>query len=202
MPYIDENHLVNLHKVIESKEISEEKLLNELRRQREEKDRIHRSRNVFRWTSVSLIAVLFVGVLLYFVKPSVYVNDSLLQSQNKMLIDKNDLQSYKDQISQLEGHIENSNHQLDEIDYRNIDKEVIYAVQIAALENKDLSLYSEELRNISQYRDQPYNKYSLGNFTSLDDAKTFRKELVDLGFNDAFVASYKDGKRIKIEEAF
>ncbi|WP_335965329.1 SPOR domain-containing protein [Galbibacter sp. PAP.153] len=201
MPYIDEHHLVDLHKTIESKEVNEERLLNELRKQREEKEEILRKKDIFKWTSISLVMILVVGVALYFVKPSVYVNDTYLQSKNKKLINTNEIDNYQQQISMLETKVEsNIPQEISTIDYRDLNSEVIYAVQIAALENRDLSLYSEELRNINQYKDKPYNKYSLGNFTSLDDAKIFRKELIALGFQDAFVASYKNGKRIKIED--
>ncbi|MDG3582193.1 SPOR domain-containing protein [Galbibacter pacificus] len=201
MPYIDEHHLVDLHKTIESKEVTEERLLNELRKQREEKEEILRKKDIFKWTSISLVMILVVGVTLYFVRPSVYVNDTYLQSKNKKLINTNEIDNYQQQISMLETKVEsNIPQEISTIDYRDLNSEVIYAVQIAALENRDLSLYSEELRNINQYKDKPYNKYSLGNFTSLDDAKIFRKELIALGFQDAFVASYKNGKRIKIED--
>ncbi|QLE02521.1 SPOR domain-containing protein [Galbibacter sp. BG1] len=202
MPYIDENHLVNLHKTIESKEVTEERLLNELRKQRAEKAAIYRTKNIFKWCALSLLAVFLLGIVLYFAKPSVFINDKYLQTKNKVIIEKSDLKEYQKEISQLQSQIKNPNTELNTVDHRNLDSEVIYAVQVAALENKDLSLYSEELRNINQYKDKAYNKYSLGNFISLEDAKTFRKELIALGFEDAFVASYKNGKRLKIEEAF
>jgi hypothetical protein len=48
----------------------------------------------------------------------------------------------------------------------------------------------------------PFYSYSLGNFATLDEAQKFRKQLVDMGFDDAFVASYKEGKRIKIEDPY
>ncbi|PHO01812.1 sporulation protein, partial [Rhodobacteraceae bacterium 4F10] len=41
-------------------------------------------------------------------------------------------------------------------------------------------------------------KYSLGLYTTLDEAKGLQKELIKIGFNDAFVASYINGKRQKI----
>ena len=190
MPYIDENHLVNLHKTIESKEITEARLLEELRKNRAEKERLYRTKNMFKWSSISLGLLLLFGVVLYIAKPSLYVSDEFLQSENKLLINESELSEYQQQTSAL-----------DTLDYRDLNSEVIYAVQVAALENKDLSLYSKELRNISQYKDKDFNKYSLGNFTSLEDAKIFRKELIALGFQDAFVASYQNGKRLKIEEA-
>ncbi|WP_417443830.1 SPOR domain-containing protein [Joostella sp.] len=203
MPYIDENHLVGLHKTIESKEISEARLLRELQKYRTEKEQISKRKNIFKWTSLSLVLVLMIGVALYFVKPSVFVNDDYLQSENKLLIDKSELLNYEDQVSLLRTEIESlSSEEMEDIDLVDLNSKVIYAVQIAALENRDLSLYSEDLENINQYKEKAFNKYSLGNFTSLDDAKSFRKELVALGFQDAFVASYKGGKRLKIEEAF
>ncbi|MEJ4088001.1 SPOR domain-containing protein [Galbibacter orientalis] len=203
MPYIDENHLVNLHKTIESKEITEARLLEELRKNRAEKERLYRTKNMFKWSSISLGLLLLFGVVLYIAKPSLYVSDEFLQSENKLLINESELSEYQQQISSLETTLNNlpSPSALDTLDYRDLNSEVIYAVQVAALENKDLSLYSKELRNISQYKDKDFNKYSLGNFTSLEDAKIFRKELIALGFQDAFVASYQNGKRLKIEEA-
>lgn len=201
MPYIDENHLVNLHKTIESKEITEARLLEELRKNRAEKERLYRTKNMFKWSSISLGLLLLFGVVLYIAKPSLYVSDEFLHSENKLLINESELSEYQQQISFLETTLNNLPSALDTIDYRDLNSEVIYAVQVAALENKDLSLYSKELRNISQYKDKDFNKYSLGNFTSLEDAKIFRKELVALGFQDAFVASYQNGKRLKIEEA-
>lgn len=47
----------------------------------------------------------------------------------------------------------------------------------------------------------PFYAYSVGNFETLEEAQKFRQELVAMGFNDAFVASYRDGKRIAIEDA-
>ena len=35
-----------------------------------------------------------------------------------------------------------------------------------------------------------------------DEAQLFRKQLVNMGFKDAFVASYQDGKRVKIEDPY
>jgi hypothetical protein len=36
----------------------------------------------------------------------------------------------------------------------------------------------------------------------LEEARSFRYQLVKMGFEDAFVASYQDGKRIKIEDPY
>ncbi|GGX05475.1 SPOR domain-containing protein [Aquimarina muelleri] len=80
--------------------------------------------------------------------------------------------------------------------------EKVYAVQIGAFESKDLSLYSKNFVNFKEIKSEGYNKYALGNFETLEEAKIFRREIVRLGFKNAFIASYQNGQRIKIEEAW
>ena len=80
--------------------------------------------------------------------------------------------------------------------------QLIYAVQIGAFEDKDLSMYSENFVNFKEIKSGNFNKYALGNFETLNEAKRFRRELVSLGFRNAFIASYQNGARIKIEEAW
>lgn len=80
--------------------------------------------------------------------------------------------------------------------------EKVYAVQIGAFESKDLSLYSKNFVNFKEIKSEGYNKYALGNFETLEEAKVFRREIVRLGFKNAFIASYRNGERIKIEEAW
>ena len=60
---------------------------------------------------------------------------------------------------------------------------------------------SEALTNTLFVKTNPYYAYSLGTFETLEEAQKFRKQLVNIGFDDAFVASYQDGQRVKIEAA-
>ncbi len=78
----------------------------------------------------------------------------------------------------------------------------VFAVQVGAFEEKDLSLYSESFVNFKEIRDEQYNKYALGNFESLEEARQFRQELVSLGLTDAFIGVYVNGERIRIEKTF
>src|SRR5690606_13689986 len=192
MTYIDENHLVSLHKTIEVKEIQEQRLLNELKKQRVEKDKLYRSRNFLRLVSVCLFVVLVLGIALYFIKPSVYINERFLESKNKMLIEKSEWNSFENDIVNLNQKLHNLSLKSKNSAEALIDTMLVYAVQVAAFEDKGISLYSSELKNINQYKDKPFNKYALGNFTNLEDANLFRKEMVALGFKDVFVASYKN----------
>src|SRR5690606_19406060 len=169
MPYIDENHLVSLHKTIETKEIQEQRLLNELKKQRVEKDKLYRSRNFLRFVSLCLFLVLVLGVALYFIKPSIYINERHLESQNKMLIEKSKLDSFENEIILLNQKLRKQPHNPASSVVALRDTSLIYAVQVAAFEDKEIPLYSSELQNINQYKDKPFNKYALGNFTNLKD---------------------------------
>lgn len=202
MPYIDENHLVDLHRTIETKELQEQRLLSELKKQRIEKDILSRSRNFLRFISVCLFVLLLLGIIFYFVKPSVFINERFLESQNKILINKSEWNRFENEISHLNQQLLEEPIAASGNATTLKDTSLIYAVQVAAFEDRGISLYSNDLKNINQYKDKPFNKYALGNFTNLEDANSFRREMVALGFKDVFVASYKDGKRIKIEEAY
>ncbi len=202
MPYIDENHLVDLHRTIETKELQEQRLLSELKKQRIEKDVLSRSRNLLRFISACLFVLLLLGMILYFVKPSIFVNERFLESQNKILINKSEWNRFENEISHLNQQLLEQPIPASGSATILKDTSLIYAVQVAAFEDRGISLYSNDLKNINQYKDKPFNKYALGNFTNLEDANSFRREMVALGFKDVFVASYKDGKRIKIEEAY
>lgn len=79
---------------------------------------------------------------------------------------------------------------------------IIYTVQIGAYKHKNLSLYSDNLINFREIKEGEFNKYSIGTFSTLNEAKKFRREMVKLGFKNAFIASYKNNKRIRIEEAW
>ena len=76
----------------------------------------------------------------------------------------------------------------------------VFAVQVGAFENKNLSLYSKNFVNFKEIKNKEFNAYALGNFESLEEARKFRKEIVELGLKDAFIGSYLNGKRLKIEE--
>ena len=80
----------------------------------------------------------------------------------------------------------------------NINGEKIYSVQIGAFSDSQYTLLSETLAGISSNGDM--FKYSIGLFKTLQEAQDFRKELVKIGFKDAFVASYIDGIRKEIEQ--
>ena len=65
-----------------------------------------------------------------------------------------------------------------------------------------LKVLDRDVTHQGAVKTNPFYSYSLGNFETLKEAQNFRKQLVDIGFDDAFVASYKEGKRIQIEDPY
>ncbi|MGB2305469.1 MAG: SPOR domain-containing protein [Flavobacteriaceae bacterium] len=72
----------------------------------------------------------------------------------------------------------------------------IYTVQIGASQNDPFLLFSKNLMNFNKTKSKDYNLYSLGNFKTKEEAEAFRKEIVKLGIDDAWVVAYENGKRI------
>ncbi len=77
---------------------------------------------------------------------------------------------------------------------------VVYSVQIGSFSKNKYPMLSKRMIPGIYAESNGYFKYSIGLFASLNEAKALQKELRTLGFNDAFVASYRDGKRLKIHE--
>lgn len=81
--------------------------------------------------------------------------------------------------------------------------EAIFKVQIAA-SGKTLELVPSNfngLKNISKDASSAVIKYFYGETTSYDEAKKLLAEAKAKGYSSAFIVPFKDGKRIKIEEA-
>ncbi|AXT62834.1 SPOR domain-containing protein [Aquimarina sp. AD10] len=150
---------------------------------------------------LGIIALLGVAGTIYFMQFG--AKDMISQKDHKEKIS-----ALETKVTELQGTIQNlsMNQELASEDNGesagSIEGEVIYAVQIGAFESKDLSLYSENFVNFREIKSEGFNKYALGNFETLNEAKKFRREIVQLGFRNAFIASYQNGERIKIEEAW
>lgn len=78
---------------------------------------------------------------------------------------------------------------------------VIFKVQVGTFRNKDLSKYFENNANFSGEIDEDgAKKYTLGLFKDYWEADNFKKYMREMGVNDAWIVSYKDGKRVPIKE--
>ena len=60
-------------------------------------------------------------------------------------------------------------------------------------------LFSENFVNFRAHPLKEFNAYSLGNFSTEEEAEAFRQELIALGLPDVWVTAYQNGKRILID---
>jgi len=155
---------------------------------------------------LAVIALLGVAGTVYFMNfatSDTMIEKSELNKQTSLL--KNKISELEDTIKNLSMNQE-INVSTDAIEgdqeKESLHDKLIYSVQIAAFEKKNLSLYSDKFVNFKEIKSGGFNKYAIGNFASLSEAKNFRRELVGLGLRNAFIASYQHGKRLKIEEAW
>lgn len=74
----------------------------------------------------------------------------------------------------------------------------IYSVQIGVFSDKKFPLISTQTIPSTVSQADGYFKYSVGLFSTIEEAQDLKKELIKVGFKDAFVASYINGDRQKI----
>lgn len=79
-------------------------------------------------------------------------------------------------------------------------KGVVFKVQIGAFRNKDLTKYLNKSKNFGGEEENGVRKYTIGVFRDYWEADTFKKYMREMGVKDAFIVSYKDGKRVPIKQ--
>ncbi len=78
-------------------------------------------------------------------------------------------------------------------------KGVIYCVQIGAYTGIDLEEYKENLVSLQQDSYEGINQLTLGRFTNHDKANEFLAIIHQIGFHDAFIMSFKNGRRVPLK---
>ena len=200
MPYLSEEELLELQTQIEDaqeqKRVTDFAHTKALRDEKEKADKFKIATII-----LGVVALLGVAGTIYFMNFS---------TPSDMISKK----EYKSRVAVLEKKIEEQTQNINELNTAletkannptssgSLNDQVVYAVQIGAFEDKDLSLYSDKFVNFREIKSGGFNKYALGNFETLEEAKRFRREMVKLGFRNAFIASYQNDQRIKIEEAW
>jgi hypothetical protein len=199
MPFIEESDLLELHKDIDKAQIINERLLDQIKYKNKELKRNKLQRNV-----LALVTGLFlIGTLAVTSFTAGLSRSSGGYENANLLVSIDSLDAIKTRI----GNLKQQNEELSLVREfylakQFLEKEKIYSVQIKSFVDNNITLASEALSNTMFVKTNPFYSYSLGNFATLQEARRFRKQLVDMGFEDAFVASYKEGKRIKIEDPY
>ncbi len=200
MPFIEESDLLELHKDIDKAQIINERLLDQIKFKNKELKKSKMQRNVLAGVTALFLIGVF-GITSYMTGWSSRAGS--VENQNNLLVSIDSLDAVKARIDNLK----EQNEELSLVkEYylakRFLEKETIYSVQVQSFVENNVTLASEALTNTLFVKTNPFYSYSLGNFQTLEEAQKFRKELVNIGFEDAFVASYKEGKRLKIEDPF
>lgn len=132
-----------------------------------------------------------------------------LSSVDDRIADKDDqIAQYESQISDLRNQVASAKKAASVAQTQPADvggridesKGVVFKVQIGAFAKKDLSKYAQSSETFSGETDGNVQKYSLGVFRDYWEADTFKKYLREMGVKDAWIVSFKDGKRVPIKE--
>ena len=199
MPFIEESDLLELHKDIDKAQIINERLLDQIKIKNKELKKSKIQRN-FLAAITGLFLIGTFGITTYTAGLSTSNN---LENRNNLLVSIDSLEAHKARIDNLRQQNEELSLVKEFYLAKSfLEKEKIYSVQIKSFVDNNVTLASEALTNTLFVKTNPFYSYSLGNFETLQEAQKFRKQLVDLGFNDAFVASYKEGKRLQIEDPY
>jgi len=201
MPFIEESDLLELHKDIDKAQIINERLLDQIKIKNKELKTSKIQRNVLG----GITALFLAGTLAV-----TGLTAGLSMNQGSFESSQSNLLVSIDSLDAIKSRIDNLKQQNEELSLVNdfylakkfLEKETIYSVQVKSFVDNNVALASEALTNTLFVKTNPFYSYSLGNFGTLEEAQKFRAELVDIGFQDAFVASYKDGKRVQIEDPF
>ncbi|NHF59234.1 SPOR domain-containing protein [Flavobacteriaceae bacterium TP-CH-4] len=199
MPFIEESDLLELHKDIDKAQIINERLLDQIKFKNRELKKSKVQRNVL----AGITGLFLIGTLAITSFTAGLSSSNKYENQSNLLVSIDSLDAIKTRIDNLK--LQNEELSLVKEFYlakEFLEKEKIYSVQVKSFVENNVTLASEALTNTMFVKTNPFYSYSLGNFETLEEAQLFRKQLVDLGFQDAFVASYKDGKRVQIEDPY
>lgn len=78
---------------------------------------------------------------------------------------------------------------------------IIFAIQIGAYTGINLDKYEDNLLGIKQDTYEGINQFTLGEFIDYNEADEFLEVVRGMGFEDAFIMSFKNGRRINIQNA-
>ncbi len=199
MPFIEESDLLELHKDIDKAQIINERLLDQIKIKNKELKKSKIQRNVL----AGVTALFLIGTLAITSFTAGLSSSSNTYENRNLLVSIDSLEAVKTRIDNLK----QKNEELSLVNEfymakRFLQKEKIYSVQVKSFVDNNITLSAESLANTMFVKTNPFYSYSLGNFETLEEARSFRYQLVKMGFEDAFVASYQDGKRLKIEDPY
>lgn len=203
MPFIEEEKFKLIQEDLDNSKLQREEAENELASTQEEFSSFKRSS---RGLSIFLGLLLGVasGAAYYFYA---YGGNSAINNIDVEAVKKQEAYRVLDSISRADARAARSGDaEISNIDIETATNEIaeetrgetIYSVQIGVLSNNQYPLLSSKVIPSIVANADGYFKYSLGLFLTLEEARELKKELIKVGFEDAFIASYINGERQQI----
>lgn len=204
MPFINDQEFEDLQNSVSNLTTKNEELEKEVADKEEQIGDVKstaRNRNIL----LSFLSGISIAAAVYFFQnqavSSVDINEIKKAEATRVLDSINDLadNNYSDDYSDENDNGDGMESGITTIK-NNIQDKVVYSVQIGAFTEKKFPLLSKTLAGTLS--NEEYLRYSIGLFSTLKEAQNFRRQLVKLGFRDAFVASYVNGKRKEIHKPY
>ncbi|WGH76169.1 SPOR domain-containing protein [Tenacibaculum tangerinum] len=201
MPFIEEEKFKLMQQDLDNAKLKREVAESELSSAQEKLAAVKRNSKVLPMVLGILLGLALGATYYFYTNGSSSVNDIDIEK-----VKKEEAFRVIDSISRAEARAMRNNSNSSDIDVdtvtdeltENIEGKTIYSVQIGVLSENNYPLLSSEVIPSTVTANNGYFKYSLGLFSTIEEAKDLQKELVKLGFKDAFVASYVNGERQKI----
>lgn len=206
MPFIEEEKYALMQEDLDNTKLEKEQAEEELGKIEEEFVSF-KKKSIILPIVLGIMLGLSLGAAFYFYNNS--ITSSAPSDEDIALIKKSEKERVLDSIKRANARAKrNSKAGINE---KNLDDTInqiqettkgltIYSVQIGVISEKDFPLLASQTIPSTVTSSDEYFKYSLGLYTNLQEAKDLRDEFIKIGFEDAFVASYIDGKRQKIHD--
>ncbi len=81
-----------------------------------------------------------------------------------------------------------------------LENQTVYSVQFITSEREGIRLFSKNFVNFRAHHMDDLNAYSLGNFATEEEAEAFKQELMEMGLTDLWITSFKQGKRVLLND--
>ena len=171
---------------------------NQLKKTEQAKEESLQQRNIFLTTSIVFLVLLLAAVILYFAQPQLLFSGKKI-AKDEVVIEQQKIDKYEADIASLQTELEKSQNN-PEVSINGQNVSTFYAVQLGAFTDYNVPIVSAEYSLVKNIQEDGFTKYTIGVFSDLSDARKLREQVIKLGFSDAFIGEYKNGKRLDIVE--
>lgn len=204
MPDVNPEDLLFLHHQIEKSQTEQQRLESVLSEKSNALRKNRATKTILKILS-SFLALVVLLLLIYVLFVHKNASQTVTYESNQYPDFQSEIDALKTELHTLKEEQSKTNELKELYLFRRlIESDTVYSVQIQTFTDDKVAMVSEKFMNALMYSDTSYYKFSLGIFETLKEAQDFRKLLLESGVMDKhiFVISYKNGKRLKIEDPF